>query len=38
MPTVPELVGSGFGLGLIVYVFVWGLTIPIRWFLRLLGL
>jgi len=38
VPTVAELVAGGFGLGLTVYVFVWGVTLPIRWFVRLTGL
>jgi len=33
-----EYVGEGFGLALVVWVFVWGMTIPFRIFLRLLGL
>lgn len=31
-------VGQGFGLATVVWVTVWGLTIPIRYLFRFLGL
>lgn len=31
-------VGEGFALAVVVWVTVWGMTIPIRAFMRLLGL
>jgi len=35
--TVPDLVAEGFSFGLVVVVFTWGMTVPIRFFLKLLG-
>lgn len=31
-------VAEGFGAGLIVYAFVWGMTLPIRWFFKQIGI
>jgi len=36
-PDVGELVGQGFGLGMVTLVFIVGITIPFRWFMRLVG-
>jgi len=38
MIDIGTLVGQGFGLGFVVLLTVWGLTIPFRWFTRMLGL
>jgi len=37
IPEVGELVGQGFALGFVTLVFIVGITIPIRFFFRLLG-
>jgi len=37
MQSVPDLVAQGFALALVTYVFVWGMTIPIRWMISALG-
>lgn len=31
------LVGEGFGLAFVVYAFVWGMSLPIRFFFKFLG-
>jgi len=32
------LIGEGFAFGMVVYFTVWGLLIPFRWLVRMLGL
>jgi len=31
-------VAEGFGLALTSWIFIWGMTLPIRWFLHMLGI
>jgi len=36
--TIPQLVTDGFAFAFLVWLTVWGLTIPFRWLVRALGL
>lgn len=37
LPEIPALVVQGFALALVVWVFVWGITLPVRVLARFLG-
>jgi hypothetical protein len=38
MTPIPDLITSGFQLGVVLLFAFWGLTIPVRWLARNLGL
>jgi len=35
--TIATLVAEGFALATVVYFTLWGITLPVRWFFRVLG-